>query len=75
ELVGLVDAGKINSKTAQDVFAEMFATGQAPAAIVEAKGLGQVSDTAAIEAFCEQVIAAHPGPAADYRAGKVAALN
>ncbi|MFN0067247.1 MAG: Asp-tRNA(Asn)/Glu-tRNA(Gln) amidotransferase subunit GatB [Limisphaerales bacterium] len=75
ELAGLVDAGKINSKTAQDVFAEMFATGAAPAAIVEAKGLGQVSDTAAIEAFCDQAIAAHPGPAADYRAGKVAALN
>jgi aspartyl-tRNA(Asn)/glutamyl-tRNA(Gln) amidotransferase subunit B len=75
ELVELLDAGKINSKTAQDVFAEMFATGAAPAAIVEAKGLGQVSDTAAIEAFCDQVIAAHPGPAADFRAGKAAALN
>ena len=35
----------------------------------------QVSDTGAIEQFCEQVIAANPGPVADYKAGKTAALN
>ncbi len=75
ELVALVDSGKISTKIAQDVFAEMFATGDAPGAIVEKKGLAQVSDTGAIEAFCEQAIAAHPGPAADFKAGKGAALN
>ena len=75
ELVELVDAGSINTKTAQDVFAEMFASGASPAKIVEARGLAQVSDTGAIENFCDEVIAANPGPAADFRAGKVAALN
>ena len=75
ELVELVDSGKINGKIAQDVFVEMFAHGGSPAQIVEAQGWAQVSDTSAIEAFCDQAIAAHPGPAADYRAGKVAALN
>ena len=75
ELVSLVDSGKISSKIAQDVFAEMFETGEAPFAIVEKKGLSQVSDTGAIEAFCDQAIAANPGPAADFKAGKVAALN
>ena len=39
------------------------------------KGLAQVSDTGAIEAFCDQAIAANPGPAADFKSGKAAALN
>jgi len=42
---------------------------------VERKGLAQVSDAGALERFCEEVIAANPGPAADFKAGKVAALN
>ena len=46
-----------------------------PGAIVQKKGLAQVSDTGAIEKFCDEAIAANPGPAADFRAGKVAALN
>jgi aspartyl-tRNA(Asn)/glutamyl-tRNA(Gln) amidotransferase subunit B len=75
ELIELVDTGKISTKIAQDVFAEMFATGEAPSRIVEKKGLAQVSDTGAIEKFCDEAIAANPGPAADYRAGKAAALN
>jgi aspartyl-tRNA(Asn)/glutamyl-tRNA(Gln) amidotransferase subunit B len=75
ELVGLVEKKTISGATAQQVFAEMFETGKAPASIVQEKGLAQVSDTAAIEKFCEEVIAANPGPVADYKAGKVAALN
>jgi aspartyl-tRNA(Asn)/glutamyl-tRNA(Gln) amidotransferase subunit B len=75
ELVTLVDSGKISSKIAQDVFAEMFATGEAPAKIVESKGLAQVSDTGAIEKFCDEAIAANPKSVEDYRSGKVAALN
>jgi aspartyl-tRNA(Asn)/glutamyl-tRNA(Gln) amidotransferase subunit B len=75
QLVELVDSGKISSRIAQDVFAEMFTTGQSPSKIVDQKGLAQVSDASAIEAFCEQAIAANPGPVSDYRAGKAAALN
>jgi aspartyl-tRNA(Asn)/glutamyl-tRNA(Gln) amidotransferase subunit B len=75
ELVELVDSGKISTRIAQEVFTDLFATGEAPAAIVERKGLAQVSDTGAIEKICDEVIAANPGPAADFRAGKVAALN
>lgn len=75
ELANLIDDGKINSRSAQDVFAEMFATGEPPTAIVEKKGLSQVSDTGALETFCDQAIAANPGPAQDFRNGKVAALN
>jgi aspartyl-tRNA(Asn)/glutamyl-tRNA(Gln) amidotransferase subunit B len=75
ELIELVDSGKISTRIAQDVFAEMFATGEAPARIVEKKGLAQVSDAGAIEKFCDQAIAANPGPVGDYKAGKAAALN
>ncbi|MDB6026902.1 MAG: aspartyl/glutamyl-tRNA(Asn/Gln) amidotransferase subunit [Verrucomicrobiales bacterium] len=75
ELVNLVESGKINSKIAQDVFADMFETGDAPEAIVQKKGLAQVSDTGAIEKFCDEAIAANPASVADFKAGKVAALN
>ncbi|MBI3876499.1 MAG: Asp-tRNA(Asn)/Glu-tRNA(Gln) amidotransferase GatCAB subunit B, partial [Verrucomicrobia bacterium] len=76
ELVEIVDSGKINLKIAQEiVFPEVFDTGKAPAVIVQERGLAQVSDTGAIEKFCDDVIAANPGPASDFKSGKVAALN
>jgi len=75
ELAGLVEAKTISNSTAQQVFAEMFETGKSPSAIVQEKGLAQVSDSGAIEKFCDEVIAANPGPAADFKAGKAAALN
>jgi len=75
ELVGLVDAKTISSSAAQQVFAGMFDTGKSPAVIVKEKGLAQVSDTGAIEKFCDEAIAANPGPANDFRSGKAAALN
>ena len=75
ELVNLVEAKTISSSAAQQVFAEMFDSGKAPAVIVQEKGLAQVSDTGAIEKFCDDAIAANPAPVADYKAGKAAALN
>src|SRR5437899_9552820 len=59
ELIALVDSGKISSKIAQDVFTDMFDTGESAAKIVEQKGLAQVSDTSAIEKFCDEVIDAN----------------
>src|SRR5262245_59209863 len=75
ELIDLVDSGKISTKIAQDVFVEMFSNGEMPSMIVEKKGLAQVSDTSAIEKFCDEAIAANPKSAEDFRAGKGAALN
>jgi aspartyl-tRNA(Asn)/glutamyl-tRNA(Gln) amidotransferase subunit B len=75
ELVGLVEAKTISSAAAQQVFSEMFETGKSPATIVQEKGLAQVSDTGAIEKFCDEAIAANPNPVTDYKAGKLAALN
>jgi aspartyl-tRNA(Asn)/glutamyl-tRNA(Gln) amidotransferase subunit B len=75
ELVNLVEVKTISNSAAQQVFAEMFSTGQAPAVIVQEKGLAQVSDTGAIEKFCDEALAANPKFVADYKAGKVAVLN
>ena len=48
----------------------MVETGADPAAIVEAKGLRQVTDTGAIEAAVDAALAAKPGKVAQYRAGR-----
>jgi aspartyl-tRNA(Asn)/glutamyl-tRNA(Gln) amidotransferase subunit B len=75
ELVAMVDEGKISNKIAQDVFADIFASGESPKENVVRTNRIQVSDTGAIEKFCEEVIAANPKSVEDFRAGKVAALN
>ena len=75
ELVNLIDAGTISSKQGKEVFAEMFATGKVASIVVQEKGLQQVSDTGAIEALADEVLAANPGPVADYKSGKTSALN
>jgi aspartyl-tRNA(Asn)/glutamyl-tRNA(Gln) amidotransferase subunit B len=75
ELVNLIDSGKISGKQGKEVFAEMFATGKGAAAIVKEKAIEQLSDTRAIEALCNQVIAANPKPVADFKAGSAASLN
>lgn len=75
ELVNLVDDGKISSKQAKDVFAEMFSTGKAPETIVKEKGLQQESDVGAIESLCIEVINANPKSVEAYKAGKAAAIN
>jgi len=75
-LINLVDNKTINTSTAQQVvFPLMVETGKGPATIVQENGLAQVSDTGAIEKFCDEAIAANPASAADFKAGKVAALN
>ncbi|HXR04595.1 MAG TPA: Asp-tRNA(Asn)/Glu-tRNA(Gln) amidotransferase subunit GatB [Verrucomicrobiae bacterium] len=72
----LIQNNTINVSTAQQVvLPEMIKTRKSPAAIVKEKGLAQVSDKGAIEKFCDEAIAANPKPVADYKAGKVAALN
>ena len=75
ELVNLIDSGKISGKQGKEVFAEMFARGKSAAAIVKEKGIEQLSDVRAIEAICEEVIAANPKPVADFKVGNIASLN
>lgn len=70
ELVALVEDGTISGKQAKAVFAEMSETGDAPGAIVELKGMKQVSDTGAIEEVVDRIMAANPDEVAAYRGGK-----
>ncbi|HXQ13403.1 MAG TPA: Asp-tRNA(Asn)/Glu-tRNA(Gln) amidotransferase subunit GatB [Caulobacteraceae bacterium] len=62
-LVELIETGVISSKIAREVFEHMWAGEGTPAAIVEARGLTQVSDTGALEAMIDGLIAANPGQA------------
>jgi aspartyl-tRNA(Asn)/glutamyl-tRNA(Gln) amidotransferase subunit B len=75
ELAELSSSGQINSKQAKEVFAQMISTGKSPAALVKELGLAQVSDVGALEAFCDQAIAANPKSVADFKAGKQNAVN
>ena len=75
-LSGSFTQGEISSSAFQQVAVEMFETKQNnPSATAKYQLLRQVSDTGAIEKFCDEAIAANPAPVADYKAGKVAALN
>ena len=68
-LIDLIRDDTISGRIAKDVFAEMFESGQDAAAIVEAKGLRQVTDSGAIEAAVDSIIAANPGQVEQFRAG------
>ncbi len=74
ELIALIEKGTLSGKMAKEVFAEMFQTGTAPEAIVEKKGLSQVSDAGELEAVIEGVIADNPKQLEQYRSGKTAVL-
>jgi len=69
ELVRLIDTNVINTKVAQEIFADMAASGEMPAVLVQKKGLEQVSDAAALEAICQQVVDGNPDVAQKYREG------
>jgi aspartyl-tRNA(Asn)/glutamyl-tRNA(Gln) amidotransferase subunit B len=73
ELIGLVSAGTINMPTAKELLPELFAQGGRPAALVTARGLGQVSDGDEVVRLVDQAIAANPKTVADWKAGKQAA--
>jgi aspartyl-tRNA(Asn)/glutamyl-tRNA(Gln) amidotransferase subunit B len=75
ELVALVDEGVINGPTAKELLPEVFAQGGSPRTIVAERGLAQVSDVAALEAFIAQALADNPKSAEDFRAGKKAAAG
>ncbi len=70
ELIGLVDAKRINSKIAKELLARMWDGAGSPAAIVEREGLAQTTDPGAIAAFVEEVLSAHPSVVAEFKAGK-----
>ncbi|GEM71226.1 Asp-tRNA(Asn)/Glu-tRNA(Gln) amidotransferase subunit GatB [Sphingomonas aquatilis] len=72
ELLALVADGTLSGSLAKQVFEVMLETGEAPAKIVEDRGLKQTSDTGAIEAVIAEVLAKNPGQLEQYRGGKEA---
>ncbi|NBX76856.1 MAG: Asp-tRNA(Asn)/Glu-tRNA(Gln) amidotransferase subunit GatB [Proteobacteria bacterium] len=74
DLITRIDKAEISGKIAKTVFEEMFETGRNPGDIIKEKGLVQISDTGAIEAAIDKVIAANPTQVADYKGGKVKLL-
>jgi aspartyl-tRNA(Asn)/glutamyl-tRNA(Gln) amidotransferase subunit B len=69
-LIDLIGDGTVSGRIAKQVFEVMFETGQDPAVIVEEQGLRQVTDTGAIEAEIDKILAANPDQVAGYKAGK-----
>ncbi len=75
-LIGRIADGTISNNAAKQVFESLW-TGEATDvdAVIEARGLKQVSDTGAIEAILDEVLAANPKSVDEYRAGKDKAFN
>ncbi|TAL32946.1 MAG: Asp-tRNA(Asn)/Glu-tRNA(Gln) amidotransferase subunit GatB [Spirochaetes bacterium] len=74
-LLKLIDDTTISGKIAKTVFEEMVSTGGDPESIVKEKGLVQVTDTSAIEAIVDKVLAENAQSVADFRSGKGKALG
>jgi aspartyl-tRNA(Asn)/glutamyl-tRNA(Gln) amidotransferase subunit B len=70
DLLKMTDEDVISGKIAKTVFEEMYATGKEPAAIVEEKGLKQVTDEGEIGQVIEAILGSHPNEIEEYRAGK-----
>ncbi|MBL6599976.1 MAG: Asp-tRNA(Asn)/Glu-tRNA(Gln) amidotransferase subunit GatB, partial [Alphaproteobacteria bacterium] len=69
-LIELISDGTISGRIAKDVFADMFETGKDAAAIVEEKGLRQVSDAGEITGLIDGVLEANQDKVAEFKAGK-----
>ena len=70
ELLDLIADSTINGKIAKEVLEEMMDTGEGAGAIVEKRGLRQVTDTGAIDEAVDAVLIANPDKLAEYKAGK-----
>ena len=75
ELVKAVEGGTINKQVGDGVLRKMIDTGRSAGEIIAADGLAQVSDSGELARWVDQAIAANPGPAKDFKAGKKQALG
>jgi len=75
ELLSLIEDGTISGKIAKTIFKELIETGKEPKAIVEEKGLVQISDEGEIAKVVESVIANNPESVEDYHNGKEKAIG
>ena len=71
-MVNLIEDNTISGKIGKTVFAELFATGKDPDAVIKEKGLVQITDTGAIEAIVREIVVANAAQFAEFKAGKAA---
>ena len=69
-MVQLIDGGNISGKIAKEILPELLEKGGSPKAIVDERGLGMISDPAAIEAIVDELLGAHPEEVEAFRGGK-----
>ncbi|MEM9535051.1 MAG: Asp-tRNA(Asn)/Glu-tRNA(Gln) amidotransferase subunit GatB [Cyanobacteria bacterium P01_A01_bin.3] len=75
ELITLIDEGTISSKIAKEILPELLSEGGSAKALVEAKGLTQISDVGALDSQIDEILAANPGQVEQYKAGKTKLLG
>ncbi len=75
ELIQLIESNRISGKIAKDLLPAMFETGKSASALVQERGLEQLTDTKFIEEVAARVIAENPKSVADFKSGKAQALG
>ena len=75
ELIELINTKVISSKIAKEVFLDAFESGKMPKAIVEEKGLVQISNTDDLYPIVQRIVDANPQSVEDYKNGKAKALG
>lgn len=70
ELIGLIDKGTISGKIAKEILPELLTKGGSAKALVEKKGLIQISDPAELEKIIDEILAANPKEVEKFRSGK-----
>jgi aspartyl-tRNA(Asn)/glutamyl-tRNA(Gln) amidotransferase subunit B len=70
EMVRLIEDSTISGKMAKDIVEEMYKTGKSPKAIIEEKGMVQITDEGALSATIQKIMDANPNQLKDYRGGK-----
>ncbi len=75
DLIKLVDSGKINISTGKSLLDKIESSGKSPSAIVDAEGLGLVSDDSAIRTACQEVLAESPAEVTAFKGGKVTLMG
>jgi aspartyl-tRNA(Asn)/glutamyl-tRNA(Gln) amidotransferase subunit B len=75
DVIRIVEDGTVSVTAGKQVLDEVVTTGKPAEQVVDERGLRQVSDTAALEAWVDQAIAENPGPVEQFRGGKDGALN
>jgi aspartyl-tRNA(Asn)/glutamyl-tRNA(Gln) amidotransferase subunit B len=75
QIIALIDAKTISTSAGKQIFEIIFKEGGEPQAIVKDKGMAQVSDDSALEAWADEAITGNPQSVGEYRSGKQGAIN